>query len=267
MTTKTTDRRAARRALAAIAIAAALPAQAKMDPALERRYAGVYSTACADRTALTAKIWGDTMIVEQGGRSVSASNVRNAPARATTAPDFKAAFVGDVRGGDGLQFAMQHNAAGLFATLEGGPKSLAAIGPTALGQKLRHCDPNRNALPGAAPPSVAAGPTDLLRDAAFRERYFKALGPLAKERWLTKLDGPAPPLKKVKVAGGDYTLAAVCKPHDCADNNMVLLVAANGGMVSGKVFQRGRSTTIGAPPPAVAAELERLWTQEWRGKP
>ncbi|MGZ9067364.1 MAG: hypothetical protein ACXW2I_18775 [Burkholderiales bacterium] len=35
----------------------------------------------------------------------------------------------------------------------------------------------------------------------------------------------------------------------------------------GKIYQRGKSSLIGAPPPAVAAELERLWKSEWRSRP
>jgi hypothetical protein len=38
-------------------------------------------------------------------------------------------------------------------------------------------------------------------------------------------------------------------------------------VVYGKVFQRGKSTLIGAPPPAVATELERLWKTEFRSQP
>lgn len=31
--------------------------------------------------------------------------------------------------------------------------------------------------------------------------------------------------------------------------------------------QRGKSTLIGNPPPAVAAELERLWKKQFRSQP
>jgi hypothetical protein len=83
---------------------------------------------------------------------------------------------------------------------------------------------------------------------------------------MATLDGPSPSNKKVKIGGTDYILASACKNHDCADNNTVLLYSAAQGVVYGKVMQRRRSTLIGAPPTAVASELDRLWAAEWRQK-
>jgi hypothetical protein len=34
--------------------------------------------------------------------------------------------------------------------------------------------------------------------------------------------------------------------------------------VYGHINERGRVTRVGGPPPAVAAELERLWRKQWR---
>jgi len=131
------------------------------------------------------------------------------------------------------------------------------------GNRVRHCDPNRNVAPGTATP-VEIGPPDLLKDARFKKPYVQALGPLAKEPWLMQLDGPAQPIKKVQVAGNEYQLVSVCKNHDCFNNSMVLLYAAASQTVYAKVFQRGRSTLVGAPPAPIAAELERLWTAGYR---
>ena len=64
--------------------------------------------------------------------------------------------------------------------------------------------------------------------------------------------------------GTEYLLARACKDHDCADNNTVLLYSAVQGVVYGKVYRQRRSTLIGAPPPAVASKLDRLWQAEWR---
>lgn len=107
----------------------------------------------------------------------------------------------------------------------------------------------------------------LLYDPKAKAAYYKALGLLTKEPWLAKLDGPSPQNRAVKVAGDDFVLLAACKNRDCADNNTVLLWAGAPDLVYGKVYQRGRSTLIGAPPPAVATELDRLWKQEWRSQP
>jgi len=172
-----------------------------------------------------------------------------------------------VRGSDELNFLLYHNPSGLFAVVDAGPKVAAAVGKSVVGQKVRHCDPNRNALPGAAAATAQAiGPAQMLADAKFKMPYFKALGPLSKERWLARLDGPAPAVKTVTVGGATYALLSVCKPHDCAANNMVALYSADRQVVFGKVFQRGRATLIGAPPALIAAELEKLWRSEWRRK-
>ena len=104
-------------------------------------------------------------------------------------------------------------------------------------------------------------------DPKFKGIYYKALGPKVKERWLAQLDGPSPLMKSFNVAGSEYVLASACKNHDCAENNTVLLYSAARGVVYGKIYERGESTLIGAPPPAVAAELDRLWTAEWRSTP
>jgi len=44
----------------------------------------------------------------------------------------------------------------------------------------------------------------------------------------------------------------------------VLLYSAANGVVYGTIYEGGKATLIGAPPPAVAAELEKLWKTEWR---
>ena len=106
----------------------------------------------------------------------------------------------------------------------------------------------------------------LLYDPKAKAGYYKALGPLAKEPWLAKLDGHSPQNRPVMVANTDFVLVAACKNRDCADHNTVLLWSAPD-LVYGKVYQRGKSTLIGSPPPAVAAELEKLWKTEWRSQP
>jgi hypothetical protein len=106
----------------------------------------------------------------------------------------------------------------------------------------------------------------LIVNPKFKAVYYKALGPKVKERWLARLDGPSPLMKHVSVAGTEYVLASSCKNHDCAENNTVLLYSASKGIVYGKIFENGVSTLIGAPPPAVASELERLWLSEWRSR-
>lgn len=240
---------------------------AKLELALERAYAGVYSNACGDRNALSLKFYDDVMMVERGGRSVTANRIhaRKTHPSAAGAPDFKAVIVGDVKGGDGLAFVLHHNADGLFAVIDGGAQSLAPLGPGVLGQRLRHCDPNRNALPGAAVAKGPQAPFELLRDARFKSSHGKAFSAFARERWVARLEGPAPELRQITIDGVPYTLAAVCKPHDCGDNNLVLLYAPEQGTMFGLVQQNGRKTTVGNPSPTMARELDKLWKTEWRG--
>lgn len=111
---------------------------------------------------------------------------------------------------------------------------------------------------------TAAG---LLYNPQAKVTYHKALGPLKKEPWLANLDGPSNEYRPAKVAGADYMLGSTCKNHDCYDNTVVLLWSGVQNVVYGKVVQKGKSTLIGSPPPAVAAELESLWKKEFRTQP
>ena len=252
-------------ALAVLAMCAPAATRAALDPATDSRVAGVYSNACGDRSQVMIRLYGDVLDIEKGTVAVKAKRLQVAKAAPAGAPvpDFLATVRGEAAGGDGVVLVLSHGAKGLFARIDGGAKSLAPLGPGVIGQVVRHCDPNRNALPGA-PPAVELQSSDLLRDPRFKAAYLQALGPLAKEPWLARMTGPGTTLRKVKVNGQDFALAAVCKPHDCADHNTVLLWTPKPGVLHGLVFQKGRSTLIGSPPPAVAQELQRLWKTEWR---
>ncbi|HTE13670.1 MAG TPA: Ivy family c-type lysozyme inhibitor [Burkholderiales bacterium] len=107
-------------------------------------------------------------------------------------------------------------------------------------------------------------PAEYLQDAKFRPLYVKALGAKSKTPWLAKMDGPASTTRKVQVAGTEYVLSAFCKNRDCGENNAVLLYSPSKGVVHGTIYENGKSTLIGDPPPAVAAELPKLWKIEWR---
>ena len=140
--------------------------------------------------------------------------------------------------------------------------TLAIVSAQAWGQAKG--DPNK-AFKGYALDELSAA--GLLYNQKAKATYHKALGPLSKEPWLAKLDGPSPQNKRVTVAGADYFLLAACKNHDCENNSTVLLYSTAQDVVYGKIYQHGKSSLIGAPPPAVATELERLWKTEWRSKP
>ena len=107
-------------------------------------------------------------------------------------------------------------------------------------------------------------PSEYLKDPKFKALYVKALGPKAKTPWLAKMDGPAPTTRKVRVIGSEFVLAAFCKNQDCGDNSAVLLYAADRGQLYGTLFEKGKTTVIGDPPPGLAIELNKLWKKEWR---
>jgi hypothetical protein len=254
--------------LALLGLVPAASAQGKIDQALLMKYGGVLAPECGNYLLPQLKYLGDSLVVQDGGKPLlTGRDPKVAPNYfgASPPPEFESALTSLVSGGDALVFVFYRNATGVYAAVAGGPKTLAAL-PRAFtdGTRVRHCDPNRNRVAGTGPPAEP-GPPELLRDAKFRQPYLRALGPLASsEDWLTALDGPAPPVTKVTVAGTSYQLVHVCKNHDCFDNNLTLLYAP--GTVFARLQVRGKPTRVGAPPPAVAGELDRLWQGQWRSQ-
>ena len=241
-------------------------AQGKVDAKLAQRYGGVLAPDCSNYLLPQLLFPGDSLAVRDGGKAVlTGRNVKAVPNYfgATPPPEFETALTSEVAPGEAMVFVLYRNASGLFATVEGSTTVLAALPAALRGKRVRHCDPNRNAVPGA-PSAAMMMPPGMLRDASFKRVYLQALGPLAKEDWLTRLDGPAQPVEKKAMAGNEYQVVSVCKNHDCYDNSMVVFYAAASNTVYGKVFQRGRSTLIGSPPAAIAAELERVWKATYR---
>ena len=261
-------------------------AQGKIDWTPIRPYLGVLAPDCSNYMLPQLKNLGDSLVVADGGKAVlTGLKVKLAPKYfgATPPPEFETAFTSEVAGGEALVFVYYRNASGLFAAVEGGPKVLAALPAAFKGKRARHCDPNRNVAPGAAAGPSAQAKADpnkfngyaltelsasgLLYNAKAKEVYYKALGPLVKESWLAKLDGPSSEGQAMKVANDDYVMLYTCKNRDCYDNNVVLLWSGMQKVVYGKVNQKGKSTLIGNPPPAVAAELENIWKKQFRSQP
>lgn len=133
----------------------------------------------------------------------------------------------------------------------------------------------RRLVAGALPLAICAAawaqktpqPWEHLRAPAFEAAYANALGTLAKTRWLARRDGPAPAPSYQAVAQERFVMSSFCKPQDCADHNAVILYAPATGAVYGTVHQKGRTTLLGHPSPAIAEALARLWKQEWHSRP
>jgi inhibitor of lysozyme (Ivy) len=254
-----------------VAVAGPLRAQGKLDGDALKLYGGTYSADCGNSAAARLRVVADALMVEQETKRLTGNNVQAAYSYfGQSPPNYQVALLSEVRGGLQLLFIVYRDGSGQYITVDGDPKVQAALGKTLLARKFRSCDPRKEAA--AAPPTTTSqsdsmvGPPELLNDPNFKSAYYKALGPKVKESWLARLDGPAPPVKKIKIAGTDYLFASACKNHDCADNNTVLLYSAAQGIVYGKIVQQRRAALIGAPPPAVVAELDRLWAAEWRQK-
>ena len=272
--------------LALLATSSVAWAQSKSEIQRMLPWLGVLAPDCSNYMLPQLKNLGDSLVVQDGGKAVlTGRNVKLAPKYfgATPPPEFETAFTSEVAGGEALVFVYYRNASGLFAAVEGGPKVMAALPAAFKGTRSRHCDPNRNVAPGAAAGPSAQAKADpnkfngyaltelsaagLLYNAKAKEVYYKALGPLVKESWLAKLDGPSSEGQAMSVANDDYVMLYTCKNHDCYDNNVVLLWSDMQKIVYGKVNQKGKSTLIGNPPPAVAAELEKMWKKQFRSQP
>ena len=237
-------------------------------------YGGTYSADCSNAKATRLRVVADALMVDESGKRMTGRNVQAAYSYfgQSAPPEHRVVLLSEVQVGVQLMFMVKRDNSGLYIILDGDPKVQAALGKSLLAKKYYSCDgagkatptPAASAQPSAPPPDTMSGPPDLLRDPKFKSAYYKGLGPKVKESWLADLDGPAQSLKKVKVRGTEYVLASACKNHDCGENNTVLLYSAAQGAVYGKIFESGKSTLIGAPPPEVVSELDRLWRSEWR---
>ncbi|MEP7099453.1 MAG: Ivy family c-type lysozyme inhibitor [Burkholderiales bacterium] len=264
-----------------VGLLAALPAAAQggIDAPALRRFAGTYATACADPAAARLRITADALLVEQGGQRLTGRKPMSAYSYFGNSPpprNFQVALLSEVRGGPQLIFMAYVDATGPYLLLDGDPKVTAALGRTLMAATYRRCGPPAASVAAPPPPTattpVPAAPggvperSVLIADPAFRRAYLRALGPKASERWLARFDGPAPPTREQRFDGVPYLVVAICKAHDCYDHNAVFLYAAAQQRVLGLIQQNGAKTLVGAPGPALASQLDRLWLKEWRQK-
>ena len=268
-------------------------AQGKLDADTMKAFGGTYQVDCGNNASPKATVFPDALVFLHGDKRVAGSKPQaqasfygNSPP-----PEYRIMLVGEVAGGE-LYFAIHQDKSGYYLKVDGDQKVVAAIGKPLTQQKFRRCDGTAKPMQTAAAASAAAPATGaasagvgnsakifkgyaltelsaagLLYNAKAKEIYYKALGPLVKEPWLAKLDGPSSEGQAMKVADSDYVMLYTCKNHDCYDNNVVLLWSGMQKVVYGKVYQKGKSTLIGDPPPAVAAELEKLWKKQFRSQP
>lgn len=257
-------------------MAACAPAsQAGLDVDTLETFGGTYMADCDDLASPKATVFADALVFLNGSKRVAGSNVEpRASYFGNSSPEgYLLALYSEVPGTGEMYWIVYEDKSGMYLTIDGDTKVVEAIGGLPAGQKFRRCDggPGRAATPPPAAPRTYAltelSAQGLLLDPKAKAAYYKSLGPLVEEDWLAELDGPSSENTKVMIAGTEYVRAYACKNHDCYDNNTVLLYSAYQNAVYGKVYQRGKSTLIGAPSPVVAKELKRLWRELFRSNP
>jgi hypothetical protein len=162
-TTSRTHRRVVAVALALLCAAAPARAQGKVRRQLAQRYGGVLAPDCSNYLLPQLLFPGDSLVVRDGGKALlTGRNVRAVPAYfgATPPPEFEAALTSEIAPGeaDGLRVLPQRLGAVRHRRRRAEGDGGAAGGLK--GKRVRHCDPNRNAVPGAVPArrDDAAGP-------------------------------------------------------------------------------------------------------------
>src|SRR5919112_4590820 len=89
---------------------------------------------------------------------------------------------------------------------------------------------------------------------AHYQTYLKILpARLKRTAWFGRFDGTGMPVERVAVDSKVYFTGAICKPHDCADNYLAFLVAADGSRAVAMVKARetgGQIVELGHPTPA-----------------
>ncbi len=68
-----------------------------------------------------------------------------------------------------------------------------------------------------------------LPEIASKAPYKKAYAEmLSYPTWVSKAQGTASPVEKVSAEGESFTVGHMCKPHDCADNQLIVVFNADG---------------------------------------
>lgn len=240
---------------------------------------GRYATDCAQADAPRVVVEAQQLRIEQRGQRITAEQLDAAFSYFGNSPPpgFRVALMGQVQGRHELLAIVSADRLGQYLQLDGDRSVLANLGPLTKA-RFRHCNEaanrqaaaeqrqqEREAAAARAPvaPGTARSPSELIRDPRFQPAYLRALGPLAREPWIAQMNGPAPELRRQRIGGVDYTVAAFCKPHDCQDHNAVLVYDAVQGRVHGVLQQKGRMQSFGAPPGALLIELNAIWRREW----
>lgn len=263
----------------ALGVMAAAQAQG-LRPDVMAGFGGRYALDCTRADSPRVVVEARQMRIEQGNQRITVGNLDSAFSYFGNSPppEFRVALMGQVQGRHEVLGLVNADGQGQYLQLDGDRTVMANLGT--LGKaRFRHCNAAANeravadrkaakeaeaAARAPVAPGTARHPSELIRDPRFKPAYLKALGPLARQGWLAQMSGPAPDLSRQRIGGVDYTVAAFCKPHDCGDNNAVLLYDAAQGRVYGLLHQNNRQQSFGQPPGPMLIDLHAIWRREWR---
>jgi hypothetical protein len=98
-------------------------------------------------------------------------------------------------------------------------------------------------------------PWDLRKKMPVHYRAYLKILPAGLKRtaWFGRFDGTGMPVERVTVDSKVYFASSICKPHDCADNYLTFLVAADGSRAVAMVKARetgGQIVALGNPTTA-----------------
>lgn len=115
--------------------------------------------------------------------------------------------------------------------------------------------------PASAQPMTTV--EDLLGNPAFKSASLGALDPKARLPWLARMSNGAP-VRTLVFDGIESQIASPREPHDCAQDNALVLYAATSGKICAHIDESGRVTPIGAPGAAPSAELGKMCRRAFR---
>lgn len=101
---------------------------------------------------------------------------------------------------------------------------------------------------------------DLLKQASYLNAWNGMLASESVPAWVKNyaktFNGPATPSKDITVSGEAYTLAWVCKAHDCGDHQVYVLFAPGAKQAWGLMISEGdKRSWLGRPDTAIQAAI------------
>ena len=115
--------------------------------------------------------------------------------------------------------------------------------------------------------ATGASAEQYLPEIASKAPYKKAYAEmLSFPSWVSKAQGAASPVERVSVEGKSFTVGYMCKPHDCADNQLSVVFSADGtkswGLlatrsVDGKAFNK---QLLGNPDSVIEGLLNKSFS-------